>query len=668
MFAWAALFIGLIITLVVSNNIRQQIEDEAANAFNIAADQVTLRIEERLLSYALLLRGAAGLFYSSDQLTREEWRIYVDNLQLDKNLAGVQGIGFSEWVPADKLSAHQQRVRSEGFPDYQIFPVGERETYSSIVYLEPFSDRNLLAFGYDMYSDPVRRAAMERARDLNDASLSGRVELVQEDGTNEQAGTLIYVPVYRHGADISTESQRRDALIGWAYSPFRMTDLMNGIIGDWARVNMDVVGLRIYDNAIASPENLMFASPALSQRATTPTLLQQRTLEIHGHNWLLEFEALAGHLTLGSYAPVRRTFVSGTLLSALLFALMLAQLRTRQRAEMIASKLTEEMRNNQIALHAAHVESERFQKALDAIHSYIYIKDANLQYLYANSACLEYFKVPLHRLRGMKDEDLFPTASWNQVRLADKRALAGENVRDQIEVITDDNQRHVFLDIKSPIYDADEPDRVSGVLGIATDITNLQQMAHYDALTGLPNRVLLSDRLHQALVHANRHKTQIAVVYLDLDRFKAVNDELGHEAGDKLLRRLAARMQAAVREGDTVARIGGDEFVVILPDIEGVEQLTPILKRLMSGACEQIPVQNGVIQISASLGVRFYNPAESLDSQLPTGAGNLLREADQAMYHAKNLSKKSGKNCASLFVSDGPAVCILQQDISDTWL
>ena len=138
-----------------------------------------MRIEERLLSYALLLRGASGLFHSSEELTRAEWRAYVDNLRLAENLAGVQGIGFSQLIPAEELDAHQQRVRSEGFPDYQVFPTGQRDIYSSIVYLEPFSDRNLLAFGYDMYAEPVRRAAMERARDLNDASLSGRVELVQ---------------------------------------------------------------------------------------------------------------------------------------------------------------------------------------------------------------------------------------------------------------------------------------------------------------------------------------------------------------------------------------------------------------------------------------------------------------------------------------------------------
>jgi diguanylate cyclase (GGDEF)-like protein/PAS domain S-box-containing protein len=623
-----------------------------------------LRIEERLLSYALLLRGASGLFHSSEELTRAEWRAYVDNLRLAENLAGVQGIGFSQLIPDEELDAHQQRVRSEGFPDYQVFPTGQRDIYSSIVYLEPFSERNLLAFGYDMYAEPVRRAAMERARDLNDASLSGRVELVQEGGSGEQAGMLIYVPVYQHGADISTIATRQEALIGWTYSPFRMIDLMDGVIGDWTRVNMEAVGLRIYDDGIASPENLMFASPGLKQSAANSSLLQHRALDIHGHQWLLEFEPLAGHLTLSSYAPVRRAFVSGVLLSVLLFSLMLSQLRTRQRAEMIAREMTETMRNNEIALRAANVESERFQKALDTLTSYVYIKDADRRYVYANRACLEYFNLSAHKLNGVRDEELFPPDACEQIRHSDERALAGENVRNQIEVVSSDKKRHVFLEIKSPVYDTEDMDHVGGVLGISTDITHLQQMAHYDALTGLPNRVLLADRLHQGLVRANRSKSLMGVVYLDLDGFKAVNDVLGHEAGDKLLRTLAARMQVAVREGDTVARIGGDEFVVLVPDITGLEQLKPIVKRLMTETREELPTRDGIIHISASLGVRLYNPAEHTESQSTLCESNLLREADQAMYHAKN----SGKNCASLFVSDGPAVCILKQDIRDTWL
>jgi len=210
---------------------------------------------------------------------------------------------------------------------------------------------------------------------------------------------------------------------------------------------------------------------------------------------------------------------------------------------------------------------------------------------------------------------------------------------------------------------------VIGIMGISTDITALkdneaamQRIAHFDALTGLPNRLLLSDRLYQGMVRANRRSSLMAVVYLDLDGFKAVNDKYGHDAGDDLLRTVATRMLEAVREGDTVARIGGDEFVIILQDFNDIDQLTPILARLMDACSQAFTIANDPVRVSASLGVRIYNPADTSDSQ-PT-EDRLLREADQAMYQAKT----SGRRRACLFVSHGPAICILEQDARNTRL
>ncbi len=667
--AWGALVIGLGITLIATNNTRHQMEDEAADSFAFAADQVLLRIEERLLSYALLLRGAAGLFHSSTEVTRDDWRSYVDNLRLDENLVGVQGIGFSQLVRPEELSAHQETIQAQGFPDYGIYPGGERSLYTSIVYLEPFAGRNLVAFGYDMYSEAVRRTAMERARDENDASMSGRVQLVQETDTDVQAGTLIYVPVYANGADISTPEQRREALIGWAYSPFRMTDLMNGIVGDWSRVNMDAIGLRIYDNGIASADNLMFVSPGLQNEAHEHRPHQSRLLDIHGQRWLLEFEPLTDTLTPDAYAPVRRTAVAGVLLTLLLFALLMSMSRTRHRAETIAHKLTQDMRSNETALRAANAEAERFRDALDAVTSYIYIKDGERRYVYANQICLDLFQRTLDTLPGSRDDDFFPPESCEQIRQADERVLAGEKTRIEVEVPAADGSRRVYLEVKSPVYDHDDPERVIGILGISTDITALkdneaamQRIAHFDALTGLPNRLLLSDRLYQGMVRANRRSSLMAVVYLDLDGFKAVNDKYGHDAGDDLLRTVATRMLEAVREGDTVARIGGDEFVIILQDFSDIDQLTPILARLMDACSQAFTIANDPVRVSASLGVRVYNPADTSDSQ-PT-EDRLLREADQAMYQAKT----SGRRRVCLFVSHGPAICILEQDARNTRL
>ena len=161
----------------------------------------------------------------------------------------------------------------------------------------------------------------------------------------------------------------------------------------------------------------------------------------------------------------------------------------------------------------------------------------------------------------------------------------------------------------------------------------LEHMAHFDLLTGLPNRVLLADRLQLALAQAVRRQSTLAVAYLDLDGFKAINDQFGHAAGDHLLTVLSGHMKRALRQGDTLARLGGDEFVAILLDLPSVESSEPILSRLLAAAGKTVYQNGQALRVSASLGVTFYPQAEEMD------ADQLLRQADQAMYQAKQMGK-----------------------------
>lgn len=163
--------------------------------------------------------------------------------------------------------------------------------------------------------------------------------------------------------------------------------------------------------------------------------------------------------------------------------------------------------------------------------------------------------------------------------------------------------------------------------------TELERVAHYDALTALPNRVLLADRLGQAMAQAPRRGLRLAVAYIDLDGFKEVNDAYGHEIGDRLLAALAGRMRLALREGDTIARMGGDEFVAVLIDLADAGACVPLLERLLACAAEPVVIGEATCRISASVGVTFYPQASEI------GAEQLLRQADQAMYQAKVAGK-----------------------------
>jgi CHASE1-domain containing sensor protein len=348
--------VGLLATVFISLHVKEDIEQEAVRQFAFTCDQVTLKIQERLDAYAQILRGGTALFAASREVERSQWQIYVEALHAERTFLGVQGIGFAQVIPADQLAAHIARIRSEGFPEYTVRPSGERAVYTSIVYLEPFRDRNLRAFGFDMYSEPVRRTAMEQARDTGEAALSGKVELVQETGTDVQAGILMYVPVYRNGMPKATVGQKRAALVGWVYSPYRMNDLMAGVLQDWVYHDGKIIDLTIFDGLQATSATLLFDSKPIHSPDLPSLFHQRRTIDFNGHQWLLAF-AYTKTPTVMSYAPALAALAGGFALSGLLFGLMRSVVNTQANAVRIADKLTEEIRNREELLK----ESDAFK-------------------------------------------------------------------------------------------------------------------------------------------------------------------------------------------------------------------------------------------------------------------------------------------------------------------
>jgi diguanylate cyclase (GGDEF)-like protein/PAS domain S-box-containing protein len=186
----------------------------------------------------------------------------------------------------------------------------------------------------------------------------------------------------------------------------------------------------------------------------------------------------------------------------------------------------------------------------------------------------------------------------------------------------------------------DDHGKVSHFVGIFSDITRLKEqeqklriMAHYDALTGLPNRVLFADRLQQAMALTRRQSGKLAVIYIDLDEFKPVNDAFGHEAGDQLLVEIASRMRTVLREEDTLARLGGDEFAAIVMNVQDEVSLESLLVRLLSRVADPAWVMDHSVEVSASMGCTLFPQAADLDGD------QLLRQADQAMYQAKQAGR-----------------------------
>lgn len=314
-------------------------ETTAAREFEFIFNEIQINIASRLTSSAQVLYSGAALFYANKDVSRENWQIFTDKLRIEQQLPGTQGVGFSLLIPPKELKQHILKIKNEGFPNYTVKPDDVREIYSSIIYLEPFSGRNLRAFGYDMFSEPVRKLAMEQARDKNMAILSGKVILVQETNQDVQAGTLMYVPVYNPQMPISNIKERQAAIIGWVYSPYRMDDLMNGTLGRYELKQKDRhIFLQVYDGDIISQDALLYDSRSPQEKArneTSKDISRVARVDFAGRRWTLKFTQAGGLLSINDYNGVWLVAIGGTIISLLIFGLIISLFKTAHYLESI---------------------------------------------------------------------------------------------------------------------------------------------------------------------------------------------------------------------------------------------------------------------------------------------------------------------------------------------
>ncbi|HJW71669.1 MAG TPA: CHASE domain-containing protein, partial [Geothrix sp.] len=300
------------------------------------------RVKDRMQTFEQVLRSASNYLGRGRLPTRNEWQAYVARLDLFKTFQGIQGIGFVEWIPRSALPDHIQRLRKEGFPDYAIVPGGDLPPdpagCSSIIYIEPMDLRNQRAFGKDMWAEAVRRRAMTRARDTGLPALSKRVTLFQETKVDLQSGTLMYAPVYREGAALETVEDRRQALRGWVYFPFRMGDLLQGALARELRV----AEIKLYDRPEERPEHLLYDSefaPDASRQG--PPMAQ--SFDIGGQTWIMRVHTNAAFLAQVGHKQHLEILVGGFLAGLLLFAAMVSILGSEGRARYLARKRGEEL-------------------------------------------------------------------------------------------------------------------------------------------------------------------------------------------------------------------------------------------------------------------------------------------------------------------------------------
>jgi len=310
---------------------------------------------------------------------------------------------------------------------------------------------------------------------------------------------------------------------------------------------------------------------------------------------------------------------------------------------LMLSDITERHQANEKLSLAASVFSQA--------HEGIFITDANANITDVNDAFTRisgYSRAEVlgknpHFLSSGRQDSVFYAVLWNELN---------HNGYWRGEIWNRHKNGALYVELLSISVVRDAQGVAQSYVALFSDITalkaheqQLDRMAHYDSLTGLPNRLLTADRLQQAMAQVQRSGIGLTLVYIDLDGFKSINDQHGHDVGDQLLIAVAQQMQQVLREGDTLARIGGDEFIAILINLNGLDHCTPLLQRLLAAAALPLQRKGQSLQVTASLGVTFYPQASDVEGD------QLVRQADQAMY----LAKQAGRSRYQVFDAEQAA-------------
>ncbi|MEI7705435.1 MAG: CHASE domain-containing protein [Deltaproteobacteria bacterium] len=334
-----------------------------------------VRIAKRMTAYEELLRATAGFLGVSKQAGRAQFRDFVATLDFGMNYPGTRGIAFNLLIPTSDLARHTDAVRKEGFPDYAVHPVagfsgqaprpvGLRDFFTSIAFIEPFAGPNLWAFGYDTFSEPIRRAAMEKARDEGRPELTNRLTLFRETSEHAQTGVLMYCPVYRGGVAPKDVAERRERLIGWVSMAIGSGDFTEGALGGQG-TDLD---MWLYDGAEPKSAGLLFGPSGTLDVSAVPAdrMEATRTLIVGGRPWTLVLRARPGFGAgvMHRFKPL--VGLAGILLSLVLAAMVWVLATSRARALRLAGEMNQDRLTAEADLRRSEAEYRSLVENLNA--------------------------------------------------------------------------------------------------------------------------------------------------------------------------------------------------------------------------------------------------------------------------------------------------------------
>ncbi len=582
------------------------------------AEQAASLISDRFAQYETLINAGRALFAGSRDVSRTEWQRFAQGLLQQQDFVGLAGLGRVLRIPAGQLGVLQAQIRDEGLDaaDVNLF---DQQWICPILFNEPMP-RNRPSIGLDICQVQSLSSALETSLQRDDIILSQRLDMVSPDDQRQPGYVMLAW---------TSESQIEDPLFrdGWI-SVSIMADALFAL----PLLEDQSLKLEIFDLEDPADVPAYQSEPktAAGHETEDQRITHEQRFFAGGREWRLD---ISKPLRTGSSPWLALAFgLAATVLTAITLFLLLSH---RSRAELLAEQMSQAFR-----------ESEDLLSSItNNIFEGIYRGDLESGLIYVNRALTEMFHYDSpEQMIAAAGPMLYakPEQREELLRLLEHDGYYSDA---EVEFVRADGSR--FIGINNAVASLDDNGRIRYFDGAIYDITarkiaerEVFKLAHYDALTGLPNRTMLNDHLTTGISMAQRSGTGLAVLFVDLDHFKTINDSLGHDLGDQLLSQVAQRMREDLRESDLISRQGGDEFLIALSPANATEA-SHAAQRLLDLLEQPFIIDTHELNISSSVGIALY-PDDG-----ETGA-ELIRNADAAMY----LAKDKGRSNFQFFTPD----------------
>jgi diguanylate cyclase (GGDEF)-like protein/PAS domain S-box-containing protein len=647
-----ALTVGIVLTVVLSAQVYRLETANDNNAFTRRAELRFRVFNQGVHDSVAGLRSLNRLFaVNNARVSREQFRDFT--LPLLREDPHVRSFVFLRYVTGPERPAYEaaMRKRDPGFTityvqDAKIVPATGIGPWLVVEYIEPF-EQSATTWGRDALSDPLSAPSIQRGMDSGRLTASPLI-LVPKSLQSDFEGKLfsIMLPVYRRGAPLHDVAARRRAYIGDTVASFDATVFARQIFSRAGLLNAPGTYISVYGAASPDEAALIFrygAAPPPATNASSPAAWLFGAESLVRVSQSVDIAGIPWHIVVSRGPSGIDTHWKSLLVLVACFLLSLLS-TTYLKAAAWRSRLIEQTVEERTAeLQATTRELQLRNRAIEASANAIFITNAR-----GPDYVVEYVNPAFERITGYPAAEIVGQPVWllagaepNQPGLAELRAAMEVRREAQATVRSYRKDGTMYWNESHVAPVRDEQGEVHRFVHVSYDVTEtkryqeqLEYRANFDSLTGLTNRNLLQDRLQQAVSYAARFNRTVWVAFIDLDRFKFVNDSAGHRYGDTLLKVVAERLQAGVRAGDTVGRMGGDEFVLVLPQYEAGPMSADTIEKLMTQVAMPIPIGGKEFFVSCSIGIAVY-PDDG------TSGETLLMHADIAMYRAKEMGRNN---------------------------